>query len=67
MGVFHENSEKEPQTNTILLLIKKNLRVLSDFPVRLTTKPFPSTCGSYEKGCLFGYWYYNDSARYHCW
>ena len=32
---------------------KTNLRISGDFPVRLTTKPFPSTCGSYEKGRLF--------------
>jgi hypothetical protein len=29
------------------------LRILDDIPVRLTTKPFPGTFGSYEKGRLF--------------
>ncbi|WP_425412372.1 transposase [Nitrosomonas mobilis] len=39
--------------NTFCCESKINLRISGDFPVRLTTKPFLGTLGSYEKGRLF--------------
>lgn len=52
-GVFCVKSKKWARTNPFAADQRQILRISDDFPVRLTTKPFPGTFGSYEKGRLF--------------
>ena len=53
LGVFRVNSKKEAKTNTFCSRLGKNSENFCYLPVWLTTKPFPGTFRSGEKGPLF--------------